>query len=126
MVRAWAASRTEFVRERPTHVTIAKAAITSATPTIATAVPVTRIRSRRRTPSIVRSQSIARAPHGLDRRAPERTVDLRAQVSDVDLDDVEVAVEAPVPAWVDDVGLAAHGALAPQQVLEQCELAPGE
>src|SRR5262245_5720135 len=121
-VRACAASRTEFVIERPTHATIASAATTSAMPTTRTAVAVTRKRSRRR-PSLIGRYPVAGTAHRLDRLAAERPVDLGAQVPDVDLHDVEVAVEVPVPHVVDDVGLRADGALAAQEVLQQREFA---
>src|SRR5689334_16730465 len=102
-VRACAASRTELVIDRPTQATIATAATTRAAPTITTAIAVTRIRSLRRPSSIVCRHAIALATHRLDRRAAERPVDLGAKVPDVDLHDVEVAVEALVPHVLDDV-----------------------
>ena len=70
-----------------------------------------------------RREAVAGAAHGLDRRAAERPVELVAQVADVDLDDVRVALEVVVPDVVEDVALRHDLALAAQQVLEQRELA---
>src|SRR4051794_34889211 len=70
----------------------------------------------------VLSQPIPGAPQRLDALPRERYVDLAAQVADVDLDDVGIAVEVLVPHVMQQVGLADDLARMPQQVLEHREL----
>ena len=73
-----------------------------------------------------------RAPAGSRRRArsagcaAERRVDLAAQVADVDLDDVGVAVEVVAPHLAQQVVLGDDVAAAAQQRLEQRELPGGQ
>src|SRR6185436_17233404 len=47
-------------------------------------------------------EDIAHAAHGVDQRLGERLVDLRAQTSDVDVDDVRASVEVHVPHLLGD------------------------
>src|SRR5690349_13872873 len=69
---------------------------------------------------------VAGAADGLDRVAPERMVDFLAQVADVDLDDVRVAVEMRVPDVLQDGGLGRRLPGAAQQELQHGELARGD
>ena len=64
--------------------------------------------------------------NGLNRRHVERLIDLAAEVPDVDLDDVGVAVEGVVPHVVEDLALRDDRAGVRDQVLEDGELAGGE
>jgi hypothetical protein len=57
---------------------------------------------------------------------PNGGVDLLAQVADVDLDDVEVALEREVPYVLDDLRLRQHLARPRHEELEQGELPWGE
>src|SRR6266508_448761 len=71
-------------------------------------------------------QAVPGAAHGLERPPAERRVDLAAQVADVHLDDVGVAVVVGVPDVLEDL-LLGHDLVAPaHQVLEQGELPGGE
>src|SRR6476660_6162433 len=111
------------------------AARTDAVPTIATAVAVTRTRMpagrrRRAHPrklprrsATVGRQSVPGHADGLDPVPVERAVELGAQVPDVDLHDVEIPVEAPVPHVVEDVGLRNDVAAATEQELQERHLA---
>ena len=67
-----------------------------------------------------------RAADRLDRRAVERPVHLVAQVPDVDLDDVGVAVEVVVPDVVQHLALRNDLPASAQQVLEQRALPRGQ
>src|SRR6266480_1733873 len=113
---------------------MANAAMMDAIPTTTTAVAVTRMRipaGRRRTDARARSatvgrQSVPGSADGLDRVPAERTVELRPQMPHVDLDDVEVAVEATVPDVIEDVGLRNDVTAVTEQELQQGHLARGE
>src|SRR5699024_7946809 len=59
---------------------------------------------------------------GLDRIAAEGPVDLVAQMADVDLDDVRVALEVDVPHRLEDLTLGDHVAGVLGQEGEQREL----
>ena len=114
--RLSAVVRTLSRSDRSSNVNIAIDATRSVTPTTRTAAPVARtlmesipcrMRAQRevvRSPPIFR-QPVARAADGLDRWPPERLVELAAQMPDVDLDDVRVAVEGEVPHVVEDLPL---------------------
>src|SRR5919106_6328208 len=71
----------------------------------------------------VGAQPVAGTPHGLDRTAPERPVDLVAEVADVDVDHVGGAVVREVPDVFEDRRPAEDVALAAQQQLQYGELA---
>src|SRR5690625_2284335 len=113
-------------RNNPTSTT-APTTIATATTSVATTVVRRRTdprRSNRRTrPSAtVACQPVPGTAHRLDRVALVRSVDLVAQVADVDFDDVRVAVKREVPHIVEDVELRDDVALAAQKVLEYREL----
>src|SRR5262245_50237023 len=74
----------------------------------------------------VGAEAVAGAADGLDRVAPERPVDLLAQVADVDVDDVRRPLEREVPHVLEDRGAAEHRALVAQEQFEQRELARGQ
>ena len=76
--------------------------------------------------STVGRQAVADQAHGLDGATPERLVDPLAEVPDVDLDDVGVALEGVVPHMLEDLGLRDDLARLAHQVLEEGELAGGE
>src|SRR5205807_4280267 len=63
--------------------------------------------TRRRLPAIF-IQAVAEASEGLDGLTSEGTVDLAAQVPDVDLHDVVVALEVATPDVLEDLGLRHH------------------
>src|ERR671932_240050 len=65
---------------------------------------------------------VSGAADGLDRGAIERPIDLRAHVADMDVDDVGVVIERPVPDVLDQVRSADHLATVPHQVREDLEL----
>src|SRR5438105_4122011 len=113
--------RTTTVRKPPTT----RAA---ATMMVAAAVVFARIVERRAPSRLALSaigiEPVAGAAQGLDGVAAERGVDLLAEVPDVDLHDVVVAVEGVVPHVLDDVRLRHDLARPVHQVLEQREL-PG-
>src|SRR5438105_705277 len=104
--------------------------MTRATATIPTATVVVRERivpiGRADGSGAIGPQPVAGAAHGLEGPVAERAVDLAAKVTDVDLDDVAVAVEGEVPHVVeqrllrDDVAFPAH------QRLQEGELTTGE
>src|SRR5437016_4246581 len=83
----------------------------------------TRLNSRLATVGV---EAVADEPDGRDGLATKGQVDLLAQVANVDLDDVEVAVERVVPHVLEDLGLRDDVAGAPHQILEQRELARRE
>src|SRR5256885_7279254 len=56
----------------------------------------------------VGGEAVPDEAHGLDGAAAERFVDPLAQVADVDLDDVGVALEGVVPHVLEDLGLGDH------------------
>ena len=74
----------------------------------------------------VRDQAVAGTAHGEDGLHAERRVDLLADVADVDLDDVRVALEVGAPDLVEQLGLRDDRVGAAHQQLEQRELARGE
>src|SRR5699024_2922743 len=82
-----------------------------ATATTSTAAAVVRRRTEARrhriSPTVAR-QPVAGATEGLDRIAAEGPVDLVAQMADVDLDDVRVALEVDVPHRLEDLTLGDH------------------
>ena len=71
----------------------------------------------------VSGEPVAGAPDSLHAVPAERGVDLPAQITGVDLDDVRVPVVVRVPHVMQDVGLGNGLALAPQEELEQREFA---
>src|SRR5438132_2453741 len=83
----------------------------------------TRLNSRLATVGV---EPVADEPDGRDGLAIEGQVDLLAQVADVDLDDVEVAVERVVPHVLQDLRLRDDVTSAPHQILEERELARRE
>src|SRR5690606_11713637 len=70
----------------------------------------------------VMSQPVTRAAHRLNAVAVEGTVDLVAEMTDVDLDDVRVTVEVEVPHVLQNLPLRDDIALVAQQVLEYRQL----
>ena len=129
--RSAAAACTSRTRAAFRLITSATAPTSRATPTTATAPPVVRTRTEprrtrptRRAPSTPPSAAISGQPvsgpsQRLDRRPPERTVQLVPQMPHIDLDDVRVAVEVEVPHVGQDLPLAEHLAAAAQQELQQ-------
>src|ERR1700704_5831109 len=71
-------------------------------------------------------ESVARAADGLDALGAEGLIDLLAQIADVHLDDVRVALEVDAPHVVEDVGLRRDAPVLAHEELEQCELACGQ
>ena len=67
-------------------------------------------------------QAVAGAAHGLERLAPERPVDLLAQVADVDVDDVRAVLVSEVPGVLEQLEAGQHLARPPHERLEQGEL----
>src|SRR5437879_13597835 len=67
-------------------------------------------------------QAVAHPAHGLDRVAPERTVDLLAQVADIDVDHVRAALERKIPRAVEQLRAREGDARATHEQLEQREL----
>src|SRR5262245_53264323 len=114
------------VRDPLSTVTSSRAPLASARPTTRVAPAVVRRRTepgRRRRSATVGCQAVAVAPHRLDGRAVEGQVDLLAQVADVDLDDVRVALELVVPHVVEDLPLRHHLPGPAEQELEDRQLA---
>src|SRR6476469_654527 len=68
-----------------------------------------------------RLEDIPRPSHGVDQRLAAG-VDLRAQVGDVELDDVGLAAEVVVPHPVEDLGLGQHALGVAHEVAQQLEL----
>ena len=73
-----------------------------------------------------RAEPVPGAAHGLDLVASERTIDLVAQVADVDVDDVGVALVREVPHVFDQLRPRQDLAGVTHQVFEERELARGE
>ena len=63
-------------------------------------------------------EPVADAADGFDGLAVKGLIDPAAQIADVDLDDVLIAVEIDVPDAIEDLGLRDHFALVAQQVGE--------
>src|SRR5690606_3937201 len=76
--------------------------------------------------SPVAREPVARTPDGLDRLATERPVHLVAQVADVDLHDVRVALEVAVPDRVQDLPLRHHVAPVPGEEGQDRKLTRGQ
>ena len=74
----------------------------------------------------VGAEPVADAANRLDRLAPERPVDLLAQVPDVDVDDVRPALERHVPGSVEQLEPGEHDARPAHEQLEHRELARRE
>src|SRR4051794_30703888 len=70
--------------------------------------------------------AVARTAHGLDVGTAERCVDLPTEVADIDLDDVEIALEVLVPDVLHEVCLAADLTAVPNEVVQQGEFARGQ
>src|SRR5687768_17071423 len=68
------------------------------------------------------SQSVAASPDCLDRVTAERPVDLLAQVADVDIHDVRVALVREVPDVLDEPRPAKDLTGMPHEVVEKPEL----
>src|SRR2546423_4212577 len=101
------------------------------TPTIAQAATVARDLtlegpSRRGALAAIGVDPIAGTTDRLEGLAPEGGIDPAAEMTDVHLDDVGVAVEALVPDVLDDLRLRAHVAPLAHQILQQRELAGGQ
>src|SRR4051812_8359211 len=96
--------------------------MTTAAPNVRRARTERRCHQARIRSPTVRAEPVAATAHGLDGFPSERYVDLPAQVSDVDLDDVGVAVVELVPHMLDQLGLADDPVGAAHQVLEDSEL----
>jgi len=75
---------------------------------------------------LTEGRPVPHASHGAYERAIERNLELLAQVSDVDVDDVREAVVVHVPYVLQDAGSADHLARSAHQELEQRELASGQ
>src|SRR5262245_4531993 len=129
---AWdsAPARTSVTRACRSATTSPIAPTSSARPTTTTAPVVVRTRTlppkRGRRLAAIGGQPVAQTTYGFDRRAAVRAVELVAQVSDVDLDDVWIALEVVRPHVREDLALGHHLAAAPKQELEQRELPGGE
>src|ERR1017187_7842402 len=67
------------------------------------------------------SQAVAHPPDGVHQRRIV-TIDLLAQIGDVRLDDIRVALEVVVPHRVENLRLRQHAAGIDQQVPEEAEL----
>src|SRR5690348_12950756 len=87
-------------------------AIAAATTTVAAMVIRTRTERRRASgwASGIGDHPVAHAPHGLQRPAAERGVDLAPQVAHVHLDHIGVTVEVAPPHRLQQVDLRPHGA----------------
>src|SRR5450756_1168049 len=72
-----------------------------------------------------RLEHVPHPAHGVDHRLPT-SVDLLAQVGDVELDDVRLAAEVVVPHPVKDLRLAEYPARVAHEVAQQFELGRGE
>src|SRR5436190_15746762 len=70
-------------------------------------------------------EPVADAADRLERRAPERPVDLLAEVAHVDLDDVPVALEREVPCVLHELAARHHLPGPPHEQLQQRELLGG-
>src|SRR5215213_11946580 len=100
---------------------------TMATTSTAATVVRTRTDARlQRASATVARQPVPRTAQRLDRLASERAVDLVAEVSDVDLDDVGIALEVKVPHSREDLPLGEHVPLMTGQEGEQRVLPSGE
>src|SRR5262249_33983878 len=125
------ASSTCSTNERWRNTSTATATRPSATVTTSVAATVVRARTVVRRHHQGRSatvgiQPVPDQPDGLDRRPAERLVEFLAQMPDIDLDDVRVAVEGEVPDVVQNGALGEYLAGTAHQELEQRELAGGE
>src|SRR5512143_4039465 len=69
---------------------------------------------------------VARAADGEQRGPPERPIDLRPQVADVDVHDVGVVVERRVPDGLDQLGPGHDLTGTPHERVEQGELPRGQ
>src|SRR5581483_7641474 len=86
-----------------------------------------RLRVRELKPlTAIGSEAVAHAPHRLDRPPVVGDVDLAAEVTHVDLDDVGVAVVGRIPDVFEDLGLRRDLAHLAHQELEEGELPGGE
>src|ERR671915_507784 len=101
-------------------------AMTSTVASVNRARRLRRRHQRRGRSAAIAGQPVSGAAYGLHRPAPERSVDLAAQIADVDLDHVDIPVVVSVPDMVEDLGLGDHLTAAPQQELQQGELARGQ
>src|SRR6478609_4916540 len=72
-----------------------------------------------------RLEDIPGSSHGVDHRLPA-SVDLLAQVGDVELDDVGLAAEVVVPHAVEDLRLGEHALRVAHEVAQQLELRCGQ
>src|SRR5947207_14242071 len=72
------------------------------------------------------AKPVAASADRLDRVAPERTIDLLAQVAHVDVDDVRNAVVAEVPDMLDDPRSGQDLAVSTHEIFEERELFCGE
>src|SRR4029453_1206234 len=131
-VSAWRMASTRAIpppsRARPTRTVAATVVRTRTAPALARTSRSSDQRGRRPgdgpdppSPAIFR-HPIARSPDGLDRRPPERAVELVAQAPDVHLDDVGVAFEVDVPHVVQDLALGHDAARPAHQELEGRQL----
>src|SRR6185295_5204733 len=71
-------------------------------------------------------EAVSHASHRLDRPPAVGNVDLAPEVTDVDLDDVGVAVVGRIPDVLEDLGLRRDLADFPHEELEQGELPGGQ
>src|SRR5690606_10529541 len=63
----------------------------------------------------------ANAPHGLDEARLAGTIDLLAQVSDVDIDDIRLDIRPLAPNMIEDLRPAEDGPRVPGEVRQQVE-----
>src|SRR5262249_24486964 len=85
------------------------------------------VHSRLQTEALpLRLEPVPEAPQRCDVTASERSIDLLAQVADIDLDDVVVALVIESPHGVEDRLLRVNDAHPAHQELKQRELARGE
>src|SRR5207342_1711869 len=98
----------------------------TATPVSTTAIPAANASVSRALSDVcgrrILTESVPHSPHGLERRPAQPSVDLRTQATDVDVDDVRVALIRVVPHVLDQATARQRLAVMAHEVLEQCEL----
>src|SRR5262249_37530676 len=80
----------------------------------------------RRRPRRLAAKPVADSAHGLDRVTTERPIDLLAQIADVDVDDVRVALVRVVPRVLEELDARKHVAGPAHERLEKSELLGGQ